>query len=208
MVTSNTRFSPKTLTQRPSESKSMSNQFEPRNVILKNVTLFWAKLDKPVDNFAGDAQQWEIQVRVPKKRKAELEEFGKIKEQDDGTVSINFRKKSEKADGSPAAKVRVVDSAKEPMDSKSIGNGSTGNVMLMLKDYEIKHPKTGKVTKSGTQTMLTAVQVTNLVIFEKSGGENFTDFDMEDSPAPAKKAAAKSKAKPAADEQDEDDIPF
>jgi hypothetical protein len=208
MATSSTRFSPKTLTQRPSESKSMSNQFEPRNVILKNITLFWAKLDKPVDNFAGDAQQWEIQARVPKKRRAELEQFGKVKEQDDGSVSINFRKKSEKADGSPSAKVRVVDGSKEPIDSKSIGNGSVGNIMLMLKDYEIKHPKTGKVTKSGTQTMLTAVQVTDLKIFEKTGGENFTDFDMEDEAPAAKKAPAKGKAKPAADEQDDDDIPF
>jgi len=95
------KFSSTTTFQRNQSTKdNMSNQ--PTNAILKDVTLFWAKLDpkKPVDNFAGDAQQWEIQVRVPKKRKAELEQYGKIKEQDDGSVSFNFRKKSTKADGS------------------------------------------------------------------------------------------------------------
>jgi len=180
---------------------------EPRNVILKNVTLFWAKLDKPVDNYAGDAQQWEIQVRVPKKRKAELEEFGKVKEQDDGTVSFNFRKKSTKADGSPAVKVRVVDGAKEALDPKTIGNGSVGNIMLMLKDYEIKHPKTGKVTKSGTSSMLSAVQVTELKEYERKESGDFVDFDMEENDAPAPKA--KTKAKPASKSDDmDDDIPF
>ena len=182
---------------------------EPRNVILKNINLFWVKLAKPVDNYAGDGQQWEVQARVPAKRKAELEVYGKVKEQDDGTVSINFRKKSEKADGSPAAKVRCVDSDKEPMDPKIIGNGSVGNIILMLKDYEIKHPKTGKVTKSGTSTMLTAVQVTKLKEYERkdSGKDSsgFVDFDIESDEQPAKKA----KSKPVKGFEDmDDDIPF
>jgi len=182
---------------------------EPRNVILKNITLFWVKLSKPVDNYAGDAQQWEIQARVPAKRKAELEVYGKVKEQEDGTVSINFRKKSEKADGTPAAKVRCVDGDKEPMDPKIIGNGSVGNIMLMLKDYEIKHPKTGKVTKSGTSAMLTAVQVTKLKEYERKDSGDFVDFDTESDEQPAKKAPAKTKAKPTKDFDDmDDDIPF
>lgn len=177
---------------------------EPRNAIVKNVTFFWAKLDKPVDNYAGDALQWEVQVRVPKARREELEVYGKVKDQDDGTVSYNFQKKAFKADGSPAARVRVVDAAKEELtDRNSIGNGSKGNIILMLKDYEIKNPKTGKVTKSGTSNMLTAVQITDLKIYERTNSGSFTDFDDETA---EEKPKAKAKAKKA--DLSDDDIPF
>lgn len=150
---------------------------ETTNVILSNVQLFWAKLDKPVEPFG--TPQYELQVQVPKKREKELSVYGKTKAGENGMVAINFKKKAFKADGTPAAKVNVVDSKKEPMDSKSIGNGSTGNVKLMLRPYEIKGP-TGKVTKSGTSVALSAVQVTKLVKYEPKS-DNFVDFDVEGS---------------------------
>jgi hypothetical protein len=153
-------------------------QNEVRNVILKGVSLHWAKLnpEKPVSPFGTD--QWEITVQADKKRSKELEQFGKVKEGfDKGTVAINLKKKAQKKDGSAAAPVRVVDSSKQPIDPKIIGNGSVGNVMLMLKDYEIKAPN-GKVTKSGTTVTLTAVQVTELVKYEPKNS-NFIDFDDE-----------------------------
>jgi len=181
---------------------------ESRNALIKNVTFFWTKLDKPVDNYAGDALQWEVQARVPKARRQELEQFMKVKEQDDGTVSCNFSKKAFKADGSPAAKVRVVDASKTDMeDRNSIGNGSKGNIILMLKDYEIKNPKTGKVTKSGTSCMLTAVQITDLKLYERKSSENFTDFDDE-SDAPTAKASPKKATKKIGFDNMDDDIPF
>ena len=162
------------------------------NVILKDVELNWCKLDpkNPVAPFG--VSQWEISATVPKKRSAELEVFGKVKPvkdkegKDTGKVSINFKKKAEKKDGSEAAPVRVVDASKQPLDPKTIGNGSKGNIMLFTKPYEIKTPK-GVVTKSGTSIMLTAVQVTDLVKYEPKNS-NFTDFDDEsgeDTPAPS-----------------------
>ena len=154
-------------------------QNEVRNVILKNVSLYWAKLnpEKPVAPFG--TEQWELTVQADKKREKELAAFGKTKEGfNKGTVAINLKKKALKKDGTPAAAVRVVDAAKQPVDPKTIGNGSVGNVMLMLKDYEIKAPN-GKVTKSGTTVTLTAVQVTNLVKYEPKSS-NFVDFDEED----------------------------
>jgi hypothetical protein len=166
---------------------------EVRNVILKNVSLHWAKLnpEKPVSPFG--TEQWELTVQVDKKRSKELEQFGKIKDGfDKGTVAIGLRKKAQKKDGSPAAPVRVVDAAKQPLDPKVIGNGSVGNVMLMLKDYEIKAPN-GKVTKSGTTVTLTAVQVTDLVKYVPKNS-NFVDFDEE--------------GEGASNEVAEDDIPF
>ena len=64
---------------------------------------------------------------------------------------------------------------KQPLDPKIIGNGSVGNVIIMLKDYEIKAPN-GKVTKSGTTVTLVAVQVTDLVKYVPKAS-NFVDFD-------------------------------
>jgi len=58
-----------------------------------------------------------------------------------------------------------------------IGNGSIGNVMVYCSPYEIKLPN-GKISKSGISTMLVAVQVTDLVRYERKS-ENFVDFDVE-----------------------------
>ena len=152
-----------------------------RNEILSNVELHWCKLDKPVSPFG--TEQYEISVQVPKKRASELEAYGKVKAvkdkdgKDTGKVSINLKKKALKKDGTDAAKVRVVDTKKNPIDPKTIGNGSKGNVMLFLQDYQIKAPN-GKVTKEGTSVMLVAVQVTDLVRYERKS-ENFVDFDVE-----------------------------
>ncbi len=156
-----------------------ANNNEVRNVILSNVDLYWAKLnpEKPVAPFG--TEQWEITVQVPKKRESEIATFGKVKEGfEKGTVAVGLKKKALKKDGSSAAAVRVVDAHKQTLDPKVIGNGSKGNVMLMLKDYEIKAPN-GKVTKSGTAVTLIAVQVTDLVEY-KPKNTNFVDFDEVD----------------------------
>jgi hypothetical protein len=158
----------------------MNSNDNSRNVIINNVTFFWAKLDpkKPVEPFG--TSQWELQIRFPSKRDKEMAQFGKIKpvEGEKGMSQINLKKKAELASGEPAKPVLVVDTKKNEIDPKSIGNGSKGNVMVLLRDYEIKGPK-GNVTKSGTSVMLTKVQVTELVEFKPTGG-NFTDFDYEE----------------------------
>jgi len=193
----------------------MANINEATNAIIKNVELFWVKCNpsKPVAPFGED--QWEVQIRFPKKRVAEMEQFGKVKESDTkGVYQLNLKKKAVKKDGSPAAPIKIVgataDSVVNPL---TIGNGSTGNVKVMLRDYQIKGPN-GKVTKEGTQVMLSAIQVTNLIKYEPKGGDDFdfddeggdTDEDQEEAPAP-KKAAGKPGRKPAMQEM-EDDIPF
>jgi len=176
---------------------------EATNVIIKDVQLWWAKLDKPVDPFGQ--MQWELQARFSKKRVKEMEQYGKVKETDEaGVYSINFKKKAEKKDGSPAMKVKLVDKKGNDVDPKTLGNGSTGNIKLMLKDYQIKGPN-GKVTKEGTQVMLIAVQVTDLIVYvPKNNGNDFDyDSDEDDTLAP-KKGAAKGKQAQAED----DDITF
>lgn len=145
------------------------------NVIIKDVQLFWAKLDKPVSPFGVD--QYELQIQGDKKREKEFSQFGKVKPVEGGKISVNLKKKAFKKDGSESAKVRVVDAGKKELDPKLIGNGSIGNVMVYCSPYEIKLPN-GKISKSGISTMLVAVQVTDLVRYERKS-ENFVDFDVE-----------------------------
>ena len=191
----------------------MSQNNEATNAIIKDVELYWAKLGKPVEPFG--TLQWEIQIRFPKKRVKEMEQYGKVKETDEsGIFSVNLKKKAEKKDGSPAQKVKLVGRKGEEVDPTTLGNGSKGNVKVMLKDYQIKGPN-GRVTKEGTQVMLIAVQVTDLVKYEpKSTGADF-DYDdeapVEDERIPAaNKAPTKGKpGRPAkAAVQEDDDMPF
>jgi hypothetical protein len=183
----------------------MSNINEATNVIIKDLSLFWAKLDpaKPVEPFGEP--QWEIQVRFPKKRVKEMEAYGKVKETDTaGVFSMNFKKKALLKSGEASKPVKLVDKTGKAVDSKTLGNGSTGAVKLMLKDYEIKGPK-GQVTKSGTQVMLIAVQVTDMIVYEPKGGG--ADFDYDDeAPVEDKKIPAKNKRVPV--DAEDDDIPF
>jgi len=147
--------------------------------ILKNVELNWVKLSEPVDNYTGDKKIYEIQVSVPESREAELSDIRKTRVKD-GKATINLSKNAFLKDGQDAAKVRVVDSNKLPLDPKIIGNGSLGNVMIMQSPYEIKHPKTGKVTKSGISSMLVAVQVTKLIKYEPKPRIDFDSADTSD----------------------------
>jgi hypothetical protein len=158
------------------------------NLIINNVTLKWVKLAEPTDNYSGDKKIYEVQASVPKARESELAKFGKTRpasKDDDSMVCINLSKNAFKKDGSEAAKVRVVDQNKLPLDPKVIGNGSVGNILVLQQPYEIKNPKTGKVTKSGTSTMLIAVQITKLVKYEPTSS---VDFDVVETNGDAKEA--------------------
>ena len=98
-----------------------------------------------------------------------------VKERD-GKFVVALKRKATKSDGSAMDPVRVVDSALNAMDNvRSIGNGSTGNVIVWQYPYEAPG-------RSGVASSLTAVQVTNLV--EYTGGSS-VEFDAVESEAPA-----------------------
>jgi len=145
--------------------------------IIKNVTLNWVKIAEPVDNYNGDKKIYEIQASVPEERKGELEQLGKVRPMGD-LFGLNLHKNAFKVDGTEAKKVRCVDGNKLELDPRIVGNGSVGNIMVMTSPYEIKHPKSGKVTKSGTSTMLLAIQVTKLVKYEPKSGIDFDEEEM------------------------------
>jgi hypothetical protein len=149
---------------------------ENTNAIIKNVTFSWVKLSEPIDNYSGDKKIYDVQVSVPAARAKELEIFKKTRPMGDkGMVGINLTKNAFKKDGSDAMKVRCVDANKSPLDPKIVGNGSIGNAIVMQSPYEIKNPKTGKVTKSGISTMLIAIQITKLIKYEPKSSMDFDD---------------------------------
>ena len=160
--------------------------------IIKNVQFNWVHLDKAVSPFG--TEQWDIRIDVPKKREAELAVYRNPKAvmkdgKPTGMVSINLKKKAILRDGGPAKKVRCVGQDKNvAIDPNIVGNGSTGNVMVIQKPYKMVGPN-GKVTKEGISTMLIAIQVMSLVEYKPTGGVDFDSFDGDNEKMDAAEAA-------------------
>jgi hypothetical protein len=100
--------------------------------IIRDVTINYAFLDTPHAPFGGDPV-YDIQVVVPKKRRKELEAFGKVREVEGG-VAINLKRYAKDAKGK-AVKIDVVTAEKSDFraeygDAKCIGNGSKGAIKV------------------------------------------------------------------------------
>jgi len=129
--------------------------------ILKNVELFYPRLDpkKPNAKFNKEQPTWEVQIRTrDKKVKNEwvaLNLKPKTVEDDDGKVfySVTLRKKSKKKDGEVNQPVKVIDGGLNDINPMSIGNGSVGNVRI----FQYEYGDEGKIA-----SMLMAVQITKL----------------------------------------------
>ena len=148
---------------------------QPRNYRINGVELNWARLDTPVNPFG--TPQWELQIATTDANvAAEMKANHLNVKERDGKFVVALKRKATKADGSAMDPVRVVDSALNAMDNvRSIGNGSTGNVIVWQYPYEAPG-------RSGVASSLTAVQVTELV--EYTGGSS-VEFDAIESEAPA-----------------------
>lgn len=137
------------------------------NIRIDNVELNWARLATPFKNQFG-GENYELQIIVDADRKDELESAGlKTRMLEDGRVSANLKRKAMKASGEANEAPRVVDAQRQPLPAdkvRSIGNGSTGNVIVYKFDYTFGG-------NSGVSHSLTAVQVTDFV--EYSGSVDF-----------------------------------
>ena len=146
--------------------------------ILKNVEIFFAKLDpkRPNSKFNSENPSWEIQIRSRDKKVAqswkELKLNVKADEDDNGLFyKVNLKKKSKKRDGEPQQPVTLVDGQLNPLDPNTIGNGSVANVRVFQYEYEVGGQKK-------TASMLMAVQVTKL--FEYTPKPREDEFEMTD----------------------------
>ena len=151
----------------------------PRNVIISNVELNWARLVKPVNPFG--TEQYELQIATADKAQADkiTADTGLSFKEKDGKFVSSLKRKAKKADGSDNGAPRVVDANKAAMDGMIIGNGSKGNVIVWQYEYEYAGRK-------GVGSSLTAVQVTTLEKYEPKGS---VDFDSVAVDAPVEESA-------------------
>ena len=143
---------------------------ENKTTVIRNVSFYYAKLDKPVAPFGTDI--YDMQVRFPESRKTEMSAFGKVREVEDGMFAINITRKAMNAKKEKTP-VRVVDSDKKPIKDL-LGNGSEGNIIVYQYDWEVQG-------RTGRKTVLIAVQVTKLL---KYIPEATVDFDVLDQVSP------------------------
>jgi hypothetical protein len=132
--------------------------------IIRDVTINYAFLDTPHAPFGGDPV-YDIQVVVPKKRRKELEAFGKVREVEGG-VAINLKRYAKDAKGK-AVKIDVVTAEKSDFraeygDAKCIGNGSKGAIKVF------QYARGEQII-----SRLSAVQVTELKKYEPTLAVDF-----------------------------------
>ena len=151
-------------------------------MIIKNVELWFAKLDPKFPNKAFNPENptWEVQIRTRDKKYVQELKAKNINftadENDDGIFyRCNLKKKQFKKDGSENTPVKVVDGQLEEVDPRTIGNGSKANVRVFQYEYETG---TGKAKKQGVASMLMAIQITEL--FEYIPKPREDDFEMTD----------------------------
>jgi hypothetical protein len=137
-------------------------------MIIENAELWFCKLDpkRPSARFNKENPTWECQIRTKDKNVKKLwESLGLnvkavVPDEGDPYFRVNLRKKSIKVDGEPASPVTVVDGSLQPVDPKTIGNGSVGNVKVFQYDFPQKGG--GK----GLASVLMGVQLTKHLVYE------------------------------------------
>lgn len=152
----------------------------PKNVLIENVEFMYPRLASPIENPFSKKMQYEMLIVVPESRKAELEAnhlSPKPVKDRDGFVGVSVRRNAVKANGEDNGKVRVVDADKQPIEAvSSIGNGSSGNVILFQYPWE-------NMGRKGISSSLTAVQVVDLKVYEASDSVDFDIIGGSDAPA-------------------------
>jgi hypothetical protein len=146
-------------------------------MIIRNCELHFVKLVPgfPNAHFNKVNPTWEVQIRTTdRKQRDEWKEANlSVKAvEDEETGKIYYRavlkKKSIDAKGRPAKPVEVVNGAMQPVDPKSIGNGSIANLNIF--QYEYTSSETGK---KGIASMLMGVQITKHVLYVPKERETF-----------------------------------
>lgn len=144
----------------------------PRNYKIDNVIMNWVKIDTPVDSFGN--MVYEMQIVVSKEQAEVLKANHISVKEKDGALVANLKRKAFKKDGSDNGKVRAVDADLKPIENtRSIGNGSVGNVIVWQYPYK-------NAMRSGIGNSLTAIQVTELKEYKATGGVDFEAVATEE----------------------------
>tara|TARA_R110000851_G_scaffold10932_3_gene38774 strand:- start:687 stop:1223 length:537 start_codon:yes stop_codon:yes gene_type:complete len=170
----------------------------PRNYIIRDVQLNWARLDKPVIPFG--TPQYEMQIATTSKAVAAewSANYLRVKEKD-GVFSVGLKRKAFKQDGKDNGKPKVVTADLQPLsEGIMIGNGSIGNVRVYQFPYDVAGSK-------GTGSSLTAIQVTTLIEYAGGSANDFVAIESE-TPVPSKAPAASGTPAAPSDSMETGDI--
>lgn len=142
----------------------------------------WAVVQSPKDNFAGDGQEFSIDIECTEEQLTKLQAKGlskkrKLKESDDGRTFLTFKRPTHSRQGKELLPLAVVGPDLMPM-SELVGNESHVKIKVDLIPYNNKFG-------TGCVARLAAVQVLELVEFAKksSGGgvlDGFTSVGGSD----------------------------
>jgi hypothetical protein len=142
--------------------------------VIRNVEVFWVKMDpeNPVKPF--DKMQWEVQLRTTDKAIAsEWKKKGMPVKQGEHEgnkyFQMNLKKLAVSAAGKTLSPPKCVDGKLKPLDSTTVGNGSIANVQFSPREWSMGG-------KEGIVFDLMAIQVTKLVEYSGSSME----FDIVD----------------------------
>ena len=135
--------------------------------LFKDVEFWFAKVDpaRPSTKFNKKNPTWEVQLRTTDRaqRKEWIEGGLRVKDivPDDGDpyFRVNLRKRTIKADGEKADPVEVVYGNMKPVDPKTIGNKSRGNVRVFQYDYE------NEDGVKGVANVLMGIQLTKHIMY-------------------------------------------
>lgn len=155
-------------------------------------TLHWAKvLGAPRKNEYTGEREWSVDITPDAEGRTLLRKLGladrlrEPKEGDSRTESfVSFRQREFRADGAPNDPIKVVDVNNQPWPEDTLlGNGTTGEVKFVVRDY-------GKGKKKGMY--IRALRVGTLVPYASTDFAPVSDDDAffaNATPAPAAKAA-------------------
>lgn len=172
----------------------MSSKPTNSTAILNGVQIFWVKCDpdnpvEPMDE--GKPRRWEAQIRIPlddhtnvdivKGAKLSFKTITEVGEGEKPYIRLSVHKPITNREGKALKPVDVMNGALQPIDPKTIGNGSIANVRLHVYPYELRHKTTNKITKAGVTAMLMGIQVTTLKVY-RSTRQDFkaADFTIVD----------------------------
>jgi len=192
------------------------------HAIIENCTIFYPRLDPKNPNKRFDPQNpsWEIQIRTtskavkdlwisqnlnPKKIIPEDEDENPLV--DEMYWKVNFQRNSFNSKGEPSPCPDVVDGNLDPVDGRTIGNGSVGNVKLF------QYPHQDGV---GTGSVLMGVQLTKHVVYKPTNDIGFgqttteviTPVEEPEEDVPFEKDDKKASPKIAVGTRDDEDVDF
>lgn len=132
------------------------NTDKPAQVVLKNVSVKWAKLIRPGQAFdEGQPDLWSVNMFVTPEDHKKLLDLGceaKKSDKDDALFFVAKRNVKNKK-GDPVPPPALVDGRKQPM-TEEVGNGSVCNIAVTPFEWK-------KGQREGVLLYLNAVQVVN-----------------------------------------------